>query len=1229
MSDERYVSNLPPAPPPDPGSSAKPRARKRVWRLALFGLSLVLLGGLGLLAWYLLGAKPDMEAVQEVNNRGVGLMERFDYPGAIPVFEEVVKMAPTWLPGRINLGIALLNAGGDDPSKLPRCRAVFEEVLKQDADNPYAHFCLGILLIYQKDQNEAIQHFEAVLRKDPLDAYSWFWLGLAKAADPEEQMKCYDKALQLDPYLRGARYGKAQQLMRENPQKGREMSDESEALRRADWETISEIKFSRMGRFAEVIGRSSETQTKPFVGPLPKFERCDESSMNLKAVSSWAGTHLTPPDRATWVKSTDFKDDEIAQLRRKVRERFGATMAVLDYNHDGKPDVFLAGAVLENGRVRDVLLRNEGGGRFVDVTEEAGLLGARDTLGCCVGDFDNDGNPDLLLTGVDKVYLFRNTGKGKFEDVAEAAGLTKLRGVFLTASAVDLDQDSDLDLILHQYAAGVAEALQRFSGAKSGATGNAMVFLAKGEAPPVMDGAVEPPLQIRYGSKELSAFRGSAGGIVGMAASDMDGDRDLDFLLLLDGAPPAVVTNDRLLKFRQTTLSNANSSGNLWNGALVLDVDHDGRSELLALPAAESPRLLLNRHIRGQDHAAEWFEIVPLDAPPLRQAVAVDLDMDTWTDVVGVSREGQLVLLHNKGGKLIWEKEGYGGAAPWPQDAIGVAVCDINGDGAPDLLVLSDKEGLQLYLHRGNGNHGLAVRLRGHNMNQGQNRVRCNADGVGAWAVAQAKTLWTAQEYTTLSAGLGQSRPPLLLGLGPRPRADLLRLRWPDGTWQAELNLLPGAPLFLSQFNRLPGSCPILYTWNGQRFVFVADFLGAGSVGETGPDGSHRPPRSEESVAIEDEQLVASGGQYVLKFSEPMDETTYLDSLQLVVVDRPPGVRVYPDERFVTSETPPSQRPIAFDKEIYPVAARDHRGRDVTDVLRRWDRVAVADFAKRAWIGFAEEHGVELDFGDRLASFGPKDRLVLCLAGWTEYPWPESSLAAHQAGIEPQWPILERQDESGQWHSLGESGFPAGTPRMMLLDVTGKLTGPRCRLRLRTNMHVYWDQAFVAAQCKSETARSTPLEVHKAELKPGRLPAEYSPDGRPPTMYDYHRADDMPLVGQSGRLTRFGEVTELLRRRDDCFVVFGPGDDLTARFDATSLPPLPQGWKRSFILRTTGYCKDTGLSTAHGATVEPLPFQAMRNYPYDPPQTYPDDAPHREYLRQYQTRSVRANVLPR
>jgi hypothetical protein len=159
--------------------------------------------------------------------------------------------------------------------------------------------------------------------------------------------------------------------------------------------------------------------------------------------------------------------------------------------------------------------------------------------------------------------------------------------------------------------------------------------------------------------------------------------------------------------------------------------------------------------------------------------------------------------------------------------------------------------------------------------------------------------------------------------------------------------------------------------------------------------------------------------------------------------------------------------------------------------------------------------------------------------------------------------------------------------------------------------------------------RATSLEVHQATLEPGHIPAEYSPDGRQPKLYDYHLADDVMLVGQTGRMTRFGEVTELLHERDDRFVIFGPGDDLTVCFDAASLPPLPPGWKRSFVLRTAGYCKDTALSTAHGSTIEPLPFAAMRSYPYGPEQQYPNDALHQEYVRRYLTREVQANPWPR
>jgi hypothetical protein len=1222
------ATNKTPTPPP----TAAAIHRRRRWGLWI-GIAAVLLAAAGGGAWWWTHRPVDWEAVHAQNNHAIAVMEGYHYADAIPEFEKVVKMAPDWLPGRINLGIALLNASGSDTASIAPCKATFEEVLKRDPDNPHAHFCLGILLRYQKEGQEAAKHFEAVVKKVPDDAYAWYWLGTLKE-DSEEQTKCFERARKLNHHLSGAIYGLAMNLRRKDPKAVEALLAEHQALEQANWGNIAEVKYSRMGPLAEVIGRTGDPPP-PRVGPLPLFQH----RKGLKV-------RLAPGAR--WAKASDLGKDTIGEVRRLVRERFGATMVVLDHNRDGRPDLFLAGAVVEKGQVRDLLLRNDGFGHFTDVTAEAGLAEPRPTLGCAVADFDNDHKPDLLLTGAGVQKLFRNTGKGTFEDMTAKAGLDKVKSVCLGAAFVDLDQDSDLDLLLCEFARNAEEAAKRLKGENVAPSGGLAVFLHVGEAPETKEPMdIPPPLECKFRQASLPELRGPAAPLVGLAASDMEGDRDLDFLLLGDQTAPSVVSNDRLLKFRRADLPEKLLAPAKWNGALVLDADHDGRSDLVLLSAGERPRLLLNRARPGDPSPANWFEVAQTDAPRLRQAVAVDLNLDSWTDVVGLSSDGIPVLLLNEGGKLALRAEALGRDADWPGGIVGLAVCPLKGDGPPDLFVWSeeDKKELQLYDNRGNGGNAVHVELLGRNSIDGQNRLRCNADGIGVWAAALVGELWAGQENTTLSAGLGQSRQPLLFGIARHPHVEVLRMRWPDGTLQAEPDINdPNAPRDLRagkrhailQRNRLPGSCPILFAWDGRRFVFVNDFLGAGSVGETGPDGACRPPRPEESVKIESEQLRPRDGQYVLKITEPMDETTYLDRLQLVVVDQPPGVRVYPDERFVTAGPPPSQQLIAFGKEIFPVRARDHRGRDVTQTLRHWDRAAVDDFAKRAWVGFAEEHAVELDFGDRLAKFGVNDRLYLCLAGWTEYPFPESSWAAHQAGMTEQWPVLERQDESGKWRSLGEAGFPAGLPRMMLRDVTGKLTGPRCRLRLRTNMHVSWDQIFVAADCRTVSPgvdtpslpRATCLEVQDATLSAGRLVKEHSPDGRAPALYDWDRHEDVPLVRQAGQMTRFGDVTELLRRRDDRFVIFGPGDDLTMRFDAGSLPPLPAGWQRSFVLRTAGYCKDTALSTAHGSTVGPLPFQAMRNYPYGPDQHYPHDPLHLDYLQRFLTREVQSDRWP-
>src|SRR5262249_34961905 len=152
---------------------------------------------------------------------------------------------------------------------------------------------------------------------------------------------------------------------------------------------------------------------------------------------------------------------------------------------------------------------------------------------------------------------------------------------------------------------------------------------------------------------------------VAVALSDMDRDRDLDLLILDERSTAVVAINDRLSHFRRSALPDNVCPPASWNGVLVLDVDHDGRSDLVLLAASERPQVLIYRCQTPADAVESWFQTAATNAPPLRQAMAVDLNLDSWTDVVGLSRDGVPALLHNEGGRLVYQPEALGRDADW------------------------------------------------------------------------------------------------------------------------------------------------------------------------------------------------------------------------------------------------------------------------------------------------------------------------------------------------------------------------------------------------------------------------------------------------------------------------------------------------------------------------------------------------------------------------------------
>src|SRR5262249_13652141 len=209
-------------------STMAQRPSRTVFRRALFWTgALVVCAAAGYGVWHLLQPKPDLVAIFQLNNRGVGHTEQFEYGKAVEAFEEVVKFAPDWLPGEINLGIALLNQAGAMRSNsseekaakegtYARAIALFEGILaKAPRDSwarPYAHFCLGTILFEQAQWQKALINFETVTRLDPTDPFGWYRLGdTYRVIDELEQAaKCFKRARELDPHLRGALYGLAQ-----------------------------------------------------------------------------------------------------------------------------------------------------------------------------------------------------------------------------------------------------------------------------------------------------------------------------------------------------------------------------------------------------------------------------------------------------------------------------------------------------------------------------------------------------------------------------------------------------------------------------------------------------------------------------------------------------------------------------------------------------------------------------------------------------------------------------------------------------------------------------------------------------------------------------------------------------------------------------------------------------------------------------------------------------------
>ncbi|MDR3617730.1 MAG: FG-GAP-like repeat-containing protein [Paludisphaera borealis] len=781
-------------------------------------------------------------------------------------------------------------------------------------------------------------------------------------------------------------------------------------------------------------------------------------------------------------------------------------------------------------------------------------------------DWNSDYLLDLVLAGAGGLKVYQQKEDGTFTDVTAA---TKLDPAVLGADlfgawAADVEMDGDLDLVL---------------GARSGKT---TVLRNNGD-----------------GSFTAIDLFGATTDLRDFVWADLDGDGDPDAALLDAKGGLRIESNERAGKYQPRTAPEGLAA---LTALAVADLNGDGAVDLLAMRADGTVLQITDR-----DEGKAWDTVEAVRSPGAvgdgARLLVADLDNNGAPDLIGWGSSGGWIQL----------ADGKGGfrASTAPAGLSVFAVADLNDDGRLDLAGLAENGQPARGLGRGSKDyHCLVVRPRGAKT-FGDGRI--NSFGLGGEVQVRAGLLVQKQVITG---------PILHFGLGENLGFDIARIVWPNGTMQTECH--NKADLVLPAEQRLKGSCPFLYAFDGTAVRFVTDFIWRSPLGlRINAQDTAGVAQTEDWVKIRGDQLAAKDGFYDVRITAELWETHYWDHASLMVVDHPSGTEVIVDERFARQ---PPRLAVHSTGPLHPVAsARDDQGRDVTAAVAARDGRYLDDFGRGFYQGVTRDHWVEVEIGDDV----PRDRpLKLVAYGWI-HPTDSSINVAIGQGteIKPQGLILEvPTPDGGGWKvARDDLGFPAGKNKTILVDLDGLFApGAPRRLRLRTNLEIFWDSLAVAEAAPETTLKTQRLAPESAEFRRRGYSLMTQANASSPELPDYGTlgATGQPWRDLIGYYTRYGDVRELLEKVDDRYVIANAGDELALRFPAP--PPPPSGWVRDFVVIGDGWNKDGDYNTAFSKTVLPLPSHTQTSYDA-PPGALEDDPVYRLHpddWRQYHTRYV-------
>ena len=790
------------------------------------------------------------------------------------------------------------------------------------------------------------------------------------------------------------------------------------------------------------------------------------------------------------------------------------------------------------------------------------------------GDFDDDGRPELVVLG-DGLEIWGRGQGADFEAWPPVELPTELRTPLTGGLVIDFEHDGDLDLLVLD------------------AAGRPWWIVHRGQAG--LGDAVEAPILV---PTEL------AGPWTHMTAVDLDGDDDQDLISVVESAPgESTVVWWRNwqhgafsphqwveIEGEVRALAAAELSGDprfdlallMSDGTLGrirgLDLDRWSTVEVLAGPWSQPPRSVETDDAKGS-LAATDLDLADLDL--------ADLDLDGDLDLLLADRQGL---------RVAWQRDAGRFEVAFLDDAAASAALalDLDGDRDGDVVALgtaTDRAASAWFAQGAEDQQWIELALRAP-----ERKVPRDGHGTRVSVTHGSRTTHLQPGRANTIVGLGKGSP------------SLVTATWPNGITEYLFEPNPRSRQEIALSLRVEGSCPFLYAHDGEELRFVTDILGLAPLGMLASRDRFVPADPEEYLRLPD-WTRPDGDRLPLRITEELREVTYLDQVELVVVEAPNEVEIYNGERWLPGPVDGLELRLLGPLRS-PDRVLDHGGDDVTEVVRQRDgRYLTNHRGPRRYQGAVDPHHLVLEL-DR-AALGPlaEADLALVLVGWLHWGNTSTNVARSQ---DPQgapiFPRLEIAEADGSWRPTGiDVGLPAGKTKPVVATL-GKLLAetdtPTIRLRLTTDFEVYWDQVALAEHHPEE---GTSHQVHR--LPPTRAELSFggfarwtrdSPNG--PWEFDLaeRRAypwrtdpagDEIALAWREheGWYSTYGEWSEHLLDADDRLVVFGSGDQLDLDFDLATLPPLPEGWKRVYFLHSEGWEKDGDPNVACGRSVEPLP----------------------------------------